>query len=154
MHILHTALYAFSMILTWEFVKQSRASKVGDHLLYSYDLYVWFKCDMVGRNWILITSSVTWGWRIKFLIISFSSVFVNSSVFPGLLWECFPLFWLRFSVLFVILQVMVTEELVYNHLSLIHVKSSLLQKVLSNKISGNFCCKGREVLLAESQMRD
>ena len=45
---------------------------------------------------------------------------------------------------------MVTEELVYNHLSLIRVKSSLLQEVLSNKISGNFCGKIGEVLLAES----
>ena len=33
-----------------EFVKQSRASSVGDHLVYSHDPYVWFKGDIVRRN--------------------------------------------------------------------------------------------------------
>ena len=33
-----------------EFVQQSRASLVGDHLLYSYDLSIWFRGDIVRRN--------------------------------------------------------------------------------------------------------
>ena len=30
--------------------KGSRASSVGDHFLYSHDLNVWFRCDIVRRN--------------------------------------------------------------------------------------------------------
>ena len=33
-----------------EFIKQSRASFVGDNFLYSPDLEVWFRGDMVRRN--------------------------------------------------------------------------------------------------------
>ena len=33
-----------------EFVQQLRASLVGDHLLYSHDLNVWFRGDIVRRN--------------------------------------------------------------------------------------------------------
>ena len=33
-----------------EFVQQSRASLVGDHLLYSHDLSVWFRRDVLRRN--------------------------------------------------------------------------------------------------------
>ena len=51
MHILHTVLHRFPMVLTQgEFVEQSRASLVGDYFLYSHDLNVWFWADMVRRN--------------------------------------------------------------------------------------------------------
>ena len=33
-----------------EFVSQSRAALVGDHLLYSYDFHVWFRGDIVRRT--------------------------------------------------------------------------------------------------------
>ena len=33
-----------------EFVSQSRAALVGDHLLYSHDFHVWVRDDTVGRN--------------------------------------------------------------------------------------------------------
>ena len=53
-----TSVCIFSILLPrhiqgfwqWEFVQQSRASLVGDHLLYSHDLNVWFRDDVVKRN--------------------------------------------------------------------------------------------------------
>ena len=36
--------------LQWEFVQQSRDSLVGDHLLYSHDINVWFRGDFGRRN--------------------------------------------------------------------------------------------------------
>ena len=33
-----------------EFMWQSAASQIDDHLLHSYDLYIWFKGDTVKRN--------------------------------------------------------------------------------------------------------
>ena len=50
MHIFHTVLNTFVMLLTVEFVKWSRASWIQDHSLYSHDLDVWSKGDTVGRN--------------------------------------------------------------------------------------------------------
>ena len=58
-----TSVCIFSILLPrhflrlWqgEFVQQSRASLVGDHLLYSHDLDVWFRGDVVWRNWKLVT---------------------------------------------------------------------------------------------------
>ena len=58
MHILHTVLYTFQRGWQGEIVQQSRAALVGDHLLYSHnfhflyscDLNVWFKDDIVRRN--------------------------------------------------------------------------------------------------------
>ena len=38
-----------------EFVSQSRAALVGDHLLYSHDFHVWFRADIVRRNQMLVT---------------------------------------------------------------------------------------------------
>ena len=38
-----------------KFVWQSRASLVGDLFLYSHDLNVWFRGDIVRRNWMLVT---------------------------------------------------------------------------------------------------
>ena len=46
-----------------EFVQQSRVSLVGDHSLYSHDLNVWYRDDIVGRNLMLVTlrvQRVTW----------------------------------------------------------------------------------------------
>ena len=53
-----TSVYIFSILFSihflwcWqgEFVKQSRASLVGDHFFYSHDLNVCFDCDTDGRN--------------------------------------------------------------------------------------------------------
>ena len=50
MHILHTFLRTLLWYWQREFVKQSRASLVGDHFLYSRDLNVWFRGDNVRRN--------------------------------------------------------------------------------------------------------
>ena len=50
MHILHTFLCTLLWYWQGEFVKQSRASLVGDHFLYSRDLNVWFRADKVRRN--------------------------------------------------------------------------------------------------------
>ena len=41
-----------------EFVYQSKASSVGDHFLYSNDLYVWFRGDILRRNLMLVTLRV------------------------------------------------------------------------------------------------
>ena len=46
-----------------EFVQQSRASSVDDLSLHSRDLNVWFRGDIVRRNWILVTVR---GQRVKF----------------------------------------------------------------------------------------
>ena len=57
-----TSVYIFSLHFPrcWqgEFVKQSRASLVGEHFLYSHDPNVWFRDDNVRRNWILVTPRV------------------------------------------------------------------------------------------------
>ena len=53
MHILYTDLYTFLWNWQEEFISQSRASLVGDHFLYSHDLYVWFRGDIVRRNQML-----------------------------------------------------------------------------------------------------
>ena len=54
MHILHTVLYIFPKVLIRR-VFQSRTSLVDNHFLYSHDFNVWFRWDIVRRNWILIT---------------------------------------------------------------------------------------------------
>ena len=57
-----TSVYIFSLHFPrcWqgEFVKQSRASLVGEHFLYSHDPKVWFRNGSEGRNWILVTPRV------------------------------------------------------------------------------------------------
>ena len=45
-----------------EVLYQSRASLVGDHFLYSHNLNVWFRGDIVGRNLMLV---IFGGQRIK-----------------------------------------------------------------------------------------
>ena len=52
------SILIFLHFLRWrqgEYVKQSRASLVGDHFPYSHDLNVWFRGDIVGRNYMLVT---------------------------------------------------------------------------------------------------
>ena len=58
MHILHPDLHTFPEVLTGEFVDQSKASFTGDHFLYSHDLNVLFRDDIVGRNLMLVTLRV------------------------------------------------------------------------------------------------
>ena len=41
-----------------EFVYQSKASFVGDHFLYSHDLNMWFRGDIVRRNLMQVTHTV------------------------------------------------------------------------------------------------
>ena len=45
-------LFSIHFVRCWqgEFIQQSRASVVGDHLLYSHDLDVWFRGDVVRRK--------------------------------------------------------------------------------------------------------
>ena len=49
-----------------EFVIQSKVSLPGDHFLYSHDLNVWFRSDIVGRNEKLVTLRVK---RVNWLSI-------------------------------------------------------------------------------------
>ena len=49
MHIFHTVLYTFPMVLTRRICLKNK-SLVGDHFLYSHDLNVWFRDDIVRRN--------------------------------------------------------------------------------------------------------
>ena len=55
MHILHTFFIHFLRNWRGEFVLQSKASLVGNHFLYSRDLNVWFKADIVRRKWMPVT---------------------------------------------------------------------------------------------------
>ena len=50
-HILQT----FPKALTRRIVWQSRTSLCDDHFPYSYDHSVWSRCNIVKRNWMLIT---------------------------------------------------------------------------------------------------
>ena len=50
MHILHTVLYTFPRFQQGEFVKPSRALLVAYHFLYSHDLNLLFRGDIVRRN--------------------------------------------------------------------------------------------------------
>ena len=50
MYVLHTVLAIFSKWWQREFVQQSIASLVGDHILCSHDLNVWFRGVIVRRN--------------------------------------------------------------------------------------------------------
>ena len=50
MHILHTVIYMSPNLLTKRTSLTIRASLVRDNLLYSQDLNVWLRGDIVGRN--------------------------------------------------------------------------------------------------------
>ena len=55
MHILYTVLYSFPQALTRRIcLTINKASLVGDHFLYSRDVTVWFKADIVWRNKTLV----------------------------------------------------------------------------------------------------
>ena len=54
MHILHTVLYTFPKVLTRRICLTNK-SLVGDHFLYSHDLNVWFRDDIVRRNLMVAT---------------------------------------------------------------------------------------------------
>ena len=62
---LFSLLICLHFLRCWqgEFVQQSRASSVDDLSLHSRDLNVWFRGDIVRRNWILVTVR---GQRVKF----------------------------------------------------------------------------------------
>ena len=62
MRILHTVLHTFLRCWQGEFVQQSRASLVGGHFLNFYDPNVWFRGDIVRRNYTLVS---LWGQRVK-----------------------------------------------------------------------------------------
>ena len=55
MYILNTVPYTFPYVLNGEFVEQSRVSSVVGHFLYSIDLNVSFRGDIVRRNRMLVT---------------------------------------------------------------------------------------------------
>ena len=54
--IFSTLLY-IHFLRSWqrEFVCQPKSSFPGDHFLYSHDLNVRFRSDVIGRNWMLVT---------------------------------------------------------------------------------------------------
>ena len=62
---LFSLLICLHFLRCWqgEFVQQSRASSVDDLSLHSRDLNVWFRGNIVRRNWILVTVR---GQRVKF----------------------------------------------------------------------------------------
>ena len=47
MHILHTAPYTFAKVQARRICLALRASSVGDHFLFSHDINVWFRGDIV-----------------------------------------------------------------------------------------------------------
>lgn len=53
-------LFSIPFLRCWqgEFVQQSRVSLVADHRLYSCNLDVWFRSDVVRRNKMLVTLKV------------------------------------------------------------------------------------------------
>ena len=55
MHILHTVLYTSPKVLTRRICLRIKSFFFGDHSLYSHDLNVWFRADIVRRNRILVT---------------------------------------------------------------------------------------------------
>ena len=44
--------FSINFLRCWkgEFVEKSEAALIGDHFLYSHDLNVWFRADIVRRN--------------------------------------------------------------------------------------------------------
>ena len=62
--LLFSILLFIHFLKCWqgEFVYQSNASFVSDHFLYSHDLNVWFRDDIVRTNYMLVTLR---GLRVK-----------------------------------------------------------------------------------------
>ena len=55
MHILHTSLSAFLKVLVRRICLTIENSLVCDRFVYSHDLKVWFRSNIVRRNKILVT---------------------------------------------------------------------------------------------------
>ena len=49
-HILHFVLYTLPKLLTRRIFLTIKSFLVGDHFLYSHDLHVWCRGDVIGRN--------------------------------------------------------------------------------------------------------
>ena len=58
LQILHTVLYTFPGVLTRWTSFTCKSCLVGDHFLYSPDLNVWFRDDIIRRNMMLVTLGV------------------------------------------------------------------------------------------------
>ena len=68
MHIPHTVLYTFPLVLTRRICLTIRSSSlVGDHFLYSCHLDVWLRGEIVRRKYMLIT---LWSPRVKTIFFS------------------------------------------------------------------------------------
>ena len=106
---LFSLLICLHFLRCWqgEFVQQSRASSVDDLSLHSRDLNVWFRGDIVRRNWILVTVrdqrvkfytnkataedqiwrtnqhgviSFQWGTTFKYTALQFGDIFTKKNV--------------------------------------------------------------------------
>ena len=51
----HILYWGRSNFQAQKIMSTTRVSLVGDHCLYSHDLNVWFRGDIVRRNWMLVT---------------------------------------------------------------------------------------------------
>ena len=98
MHILHTVLYTSPKVLTRRICLRIKSFFFSDHSLYSHDLNVWFRGDIVRRNRILVTLG---GSKIHFCYCMASDIFVSGFLFWRKKW--FISFW--FFFLFVCLFV-------------------------------------------------
>ena len=71
-----STLFFIHFLRCWqgEFVYQSKDSFPGDQFLYSHDLDVWFRGNVVGRNKMLITPKVLkvkgWKWHLYWILKS------------------------------------------------------------------------------------
>ena len=71
-----STLFFIHFLRCWqgEFVYQSKDSFPGDQFLYSHDLDVWFRGNVVGRNKMLITPRVLkvkrWKWHLYWILKS------------------------------------------------------------------------------------
>ena len=100
MHILHTVLYTSPKVLTRRICLRIKSFFFGDHSLYSHNLNVWFRGDIVRRNRILVTLR---GSKIHFCYCMASDVFFSGFLFWRKKW--FISFWFLVIVLFVCLFV-------------------------------------------------
>ena len=78
MHILHTVLYTSPKMLTRRICLRIKSFLFGDHSLYTCNLNVWFRGDIVRRNRILVTLR---GSKIHFCYCMASDVFVSGFLF-------------------------------------------------------------------------
>ena len=57
-HIFHTALFTFVMVLARRIYLITKATVVGDHFLHSHNLDVCFSSNTVRRNRMLVTAGI------------------------------------------------------------------------------------------------